>query len=89
MHGHDALQVRDARLMNGVALLGGRSPSALEVEIAFGIVPKPAQSSRLLTWLRELVAMANRSPVAPARKPAEPGRTRAGRTVRTTRFVGT
>ena len=64
MHGFHAGRARDARLMNGVTLLGGRGASALEVEIALGIEPRtarvldspPAQTSGLATWLRALVA---------------------------------
>ncbi|MET0167952.1 MAG: hypothetical protein ABW318_23550 [Vicinamibacterales bacterium] len=56
MHGCDNGRARDARLMNGVTLLGGRGASALEVDIALGIDPRPAQTSGLGTWLRALVA---------------------------------
>lgn len=64
MHGCDAGQARDARLMNGVALLGGRGASALEVDIALGtnprnvqvLDPRLTQVSGLWTSLRALVA---------------------------------
>ena len=64
MHGCYAGRARDARLMNGVALLGGRSASALEIDIALGLDPRtalvfdarPAQTSGPRTWLRALVA---------------------------------
>jgi hypothetical protein len=56
MNGCDAGRARDARLMNGVALLGGRSASALEVDIALGLDLRPAQTPGPRTWLRALVA---------------------------------
>ena len=64
MHGCDTGRARDARLMNGVTLLGGRCASSLEVDIALGIDPRtalvldprPAQTSGPRTWLRALVA---------------------------------
>ena len=56
MHGFDASRTRDARLINGVMLLGGRSVSTLEVEIALGLDTRPGQTSGLRTWLRALVA---------------------------------
>ena len=64
MHGCYAGRAQDARLMNGVMLLGGRGASALEVDIVLGIDPRaarvvdsrPARTSGLRTWLRAFVA---------------------------------
>jgi hypothetical protein len=63
MHGCYDGRAREARLMNGVTLLGGRSVSALEVGIALGmnsqaarvLNSRPAQTSGPRTWLQALV----------------------------------
>ena len=56
MHGHKTERDRNARMMNGVMNLGGRSASPLEVDLALGLQPTPLPASRLGAWLRALLA---------------------------------
>ncbi len=56
MNGHETERDRNARMMNGVMNLGGRSASSLEVDLALGHGPTPLPASRLGPWLRAFLA---------------------------------
>jgi hypothetical protein len=64
-------RVRDARLMTGITLLGGRNASATEVDRALGVAAPPVQAGHLRGRLRRLVARLQGSGIlasAPAKR---------------------
>jgi hypothetical protein len=56
MNKHDSGRARDARMMNGAMMLGGRNPSGFEVDFALGLGSKhavgPALGARMRAFLR-------------------------------------